>query len=81
MRAILKSGRLCIAVAGYSFQQECSRTRSWTSYPVVASLLMIDIYHDVYLKVAHPSCVIKYNICLSVNTSYLQKGQGYMFRL
>jgi len=26
---------------------------------------MIGIYHDVYLKVAHPTCVIKYNKCFS----------------
>jgi len=31
IRAILKTGRLCVAIAGCSFRQECSRTTSWTS--------------------------------------------------
>jgi len=37
VRAILKSGRLCVAVAGCRFQQECRCTRSWTSDGVKTS--------------------------------------------
>jgi hypothetical protein len=37
IRAILKSGRLCIAVTGCRYQEECSRTRSWSSDGVKTS--------------------------------------------
>lgn len=31
----------------------------------------------IHLKVAHPHCVITYNIFQSVNTTYIHQGQGY----
>ena len=46
----------------------------------MASLLMIGIYHDVCLKVAHPRCVIKYNKYFSQSTHRIfRKGKATCF--